>query len=77
MQAHTGALTTVDDSGYEEIRNFQKSLVAFFETQNKVPIFIETVSHFVSKERNWMGGGPHTAVEVLPIELDRLSEAKV
>ncbi|PHJ18289.1 protein cwfj c-terminus 1 family protein [Cystoisospora suis] len=74
--AHTGALTALDDSGYEEIRNFQKSLVAFFETQNKVPVFIETVSRFVSKERNWMGGGPHTAVEVLPIELDRLSEAK-
>lgn len=51
--------------------------MAFFEAQNKVPIFIETVSHFVSKEKNWMGSGPHTAVEVLPIELDRLSEAKV
>ncbi|CBZ54551.1 conserved hypothetical protein [Neospora caninum Liverpool] len=75
--AHVSSVTTLDDAGYEELRNFQKSLVMYFkETRQEAPIFIETVSHFVSKEKLWMGAGPHTAIEVLPIPLDRLQEAK-
>ncbi|EPR60331.1 cwfj family protein [Toxoplasma gondii GT1] len=75
--AHVSSVTTLDDAGYEEIRNFQKSLVTYFkDARQEAPIFIETVSHFVSKEKLWMGAGPHTAVEVLPIPVDRLSEAK-
>ncbi|KEP64031.1 UNVERIFIED_CONTAM: cwfj family protein [Hammondia hammondi] len=75
--AHVSSVTTLDDAGYEEIRNFQKSLVTYFkEARQEAPIFIETVSHFVSKEKLWMGAGPHTAVEVLPIPVDRLTEAK-
>ncbi|PFH35768.1 cwfj family protein [Besnoitia besnoiti] len=75
--AHVSSVTTVDDAGYEELRNFQKSIVTYFqETRGELPVFIETVTHFVAKEKLWMGAGPHTAVEVLPIPQDRLLEAK-
>ncbi|KAF8820717.1 cwfj family protein [Cardiosporidium cionae] len=74
--AHVASLTHMEDDVYEEIRNFQKSLVAFFDKQDLLPIFIETVGSYVSTEKRILGGGSHTFVDCYGIPSDRLQEAK-
>ncbi|CEM08538.1 unnamed protein product [Vitrella brassicaformis CCMP3155] len=73
---HVGSVTNLDEDVYDELRNYQKCLVRYFDARNQAPIFIETVRFFVSPEKAMMGGGPHTIVEVVAVPADRLQEAK-
>lgn len=77
VQAHCGAVTSLEEEAYEEIRNFCKSLVAYFAQRELSPIFIETVTRQASEERQLVGLGHHTEIEVLPIPQERLKEARV
>eukprot|EP00927_Polykrikos_kofoidii_P018528 TRINITY_DN18594_c0_g1_i1.p1 TRINITY_DN18594_c0_g1~~TRINITY_DN18594_c0_g1_i1.p1 ORF type:complete len:815 (+),score=196.42 TRINITY_DN18594_c0_g1_i1:72-2447(+) len=77
-QEHLPAVTDLDEATVTEMRNYQKCLVRFYESQNppKAVIFAESAVHRVSRERILMGGGPHAAVVAYPVDLSILSEAR-
>eukprot|EP00922_Rhytidocystis_sp_ex-Travisia-forbesii_P037981 GHVS01056550.1.p1 GENE.GHVS01056550.1~~GHVS01056550.1.p1 ORF type:complete len:492 (-),score=96.46 GHVS01056550.1:423-1814(-) len=73
---HMSSIVEVEDDVYQEIRNFQKSFVAFCDHQGKSAVFIETVLQQVNEENKWMGGGPHTVMQCIPLELDLVGVAR-
>jgi len=75
---HVSAITDVDEQVWTEIRNYQKCLVRFYESEEppRAVIFAETSVHRVSKEKALMGAGPHAAIVAYPIELGLLTEAR-
>ncbi|KAL8275748.1 hypothetical protein Esti_000311 [Eimeria stiedai] len=73
---HCSAVTGLEPEAFECIRNYSKSLVAFFSSRGEAPLFIETVRMQPQQERQMAGLGPHTEIEVLPIPADRLKEAR-
>jgi len=74
---HLPATTEVDDAAWTEIRNYQKSLVRFFESEDppRDVIFAETAVHRVSRDKALLGGGPHAAIVAYPVEKGLLIEA--
>lgn len=77
-QEHVTAITDLDEAAYAEIRNYQKCLVRFFESQEppKAVLFIESAVHRVSREKALLGGGGHAAIVAYPIELPLLDQAR-
>ena len=77
MQPHCSAVTGLEEEAFECMRNYMKSLVAFFSKRGQAPLFIETVPKQNAADRQLAGLGPHTEVDVLPLPVDRLQEARV
>ncbi|OEH73778.1 hypothetical protein cyc_04678 [Cyclospora cayetanensis] len=75
--AHCAALTGLEEEPFECVRNYMKSLVAFFASRGEAPLFLETVPKQAEAERQMAGLGEHTEIEVLPLPAERLKEARV
>lgn len=75
---HHSAVTDLDEEVYQEMRNYQKCLVRFFEAEEppRAVIFVESSVHRVSRDKALLGAGPHTAIVAYPIELGLLQEAR-
>lgn len=75
---HHAATTDVDEDVQREIRNYQKSLVRFFEEEEppRAVIFVESAVHRVSRDKALLGAGPHTAIVAYPVEPGLLQEAR-
>eukprot|EP01071_Lankesteria_metandrocarpae_P014967 Lankesteria_metandrocarpae@DN9193_c0_g1_i1.p1 len=73
---HIPSLTHLDDDVYDHIRNFQKSLVAYFDEQGMGLVCVETVIRHVAMEKTLLGGGSHCVVECYPVPHARLQECK-
>eukprot|EP00929_Paragymnodinium_shiwhaense_P057702 TRINITY_DN2888_c0_g1_i1.p1 TRINITY_DN2888_c0_g1~~TRINITY_DN2888_c0_g1_i1.p1 ORF type:complete len:801 (-),score=296.84 TRINITY_DN2888_c0_g1_i1:108-2510(-) len=76
---HVSAGTDLDESTWTEIRNYQKCLVSYYESLDppKAPIFAETSIHNVSRENALIGGGPHVAIIVYPVDVTTLQDARI
>lgn len=77
MQPHCASVTSLEEEAFESLRNYMKTLVAFFSKKGQAPLFLETVTRLVEAEKQLVGMGPHTEVDVLPLPEDRLAEARV
>eukprot|EP00918_Siedleckia_nematoides_P024135 GHVU01052022.1.p2 GENE.GHVU01052022.1~~GHVU01052022.1.p2 ORF type:complete len:270 (-),score=52.80 GHVU01052022.1:431-1240(-) len=73
---HAAGTVNLDEDVYEEMRNHMKSLVAYFDSKGRAPIFVETVGRVVAQEMIFMGGGRHCQVDVYAVPADRLAESK-
>ena len=58
---HFASASEMDEDVYTEIRNFQKSVVAFFDKQNLQTVFIETA--FPANDDL-----PHTSIDCVGVE---------
>jgi len=74
---HCPSIVSMEEETNEHIRNYQKLMVAFFETKGMIPLFIETALTVPSKEALLLGGGHHVYLEVIPIPYDKLENAKM
>lgn len=75
---HVPCMLGIDETIQAEIRNYQKCLIRFFESLKppQAPIFVESNIKEVSKEKALLGGGGHAVIQVLPVALNRLDEAR-
>lgn len=70
-------MTGLEEEAFECMRNYMKTLVAFFASRGEAPLFLETVPKQNTAEKQLIGLGFHTEVDVLPLPADRLQEARV
>ncbi|CAD7931211.1 unnamed protein product [Amoebophrya sp. A25] len=85
------SLNDMDEDSYQEMRNYMKALVAFFnwrndqkrnegdqeEFQSLTPLFIETLMEVPSPDRQSLGGSAHCVVRVLPVPSDAIGELQI
>eukprot|EP00397_Hematodinium_sp_SG-2012_P017000 GEMP01017362.1.p1 GENE.GEMP01017362.1~~GEMP01017362.1.p1 ORF type:complete len:852 (+),score=230.78 GEMP01017362.1:78-2633(+) len=74
-KSHCQSISEVEENCAAEIRNFQKTLVQAFEQRDLAPVFIETAAHLVDRWKLYAGDGNHTAIEVIPVPIDKTSDA--
>jgi len=74
--SHVTSLTNMDEDVYEEMRNYQKCLISFWDSQGKSAIFVESVVSVTSMEKTLLGGGHHTRIECFAVPSDQLNETK-
>jgi len=77
-QEHLPSMTEVDEAVFADVRNYQKCLVRFYESEQppRGVIFTETSVHRVSRDKALMGGGPHCHIVAYPIEMELLTQAR-
>lgn len=77
-QDHTMAMTEVDEAVWADIRNYQKCLIAFYESEQppRAVLFVESSVHRVSRDKALLGAGPHCCIVAYPIEMDLLVQAR-
>ncbi|KAL1411883.1 Pre-mRNA-splicing factor cwf19 [Vanrija albida] len=66
LQHHMSTLE-MDDEEWEEIKNFQKSLMRMFAAENKGVLFYETILSFRQQR--------HTMIECVPLPADQFADA--
>jgi len=74
-KTHFQSVTELEENCAEEIRNYQKTIKQVFKKHNLAPVFIETVTHVEDKWKLFAGGGKHAEIEVIPIPLDKATDA--
>jgi len=77
-QDHVMAMTDVDEAVWADIRNYQKCLIAFYESEQppRSVLFVESSVHRVSRDKALLGAGPHCCIVAYPIEMDLLVQAR-
>lgn len=77
-QDHAMAMTDVDEAAWADVRNYQKCLVSFYESEQppRAVLFVESSIHRVSRDKALLGAGPHCSIVAYPIEMDLLVQAK-
>lgn len=77
-QQHLSSATDLDDDAYAEIRNYQKCIVRYFDSQDPpcAVIFGESSINRPSREKLLLGAGPHAVLIAYPIELPVFSQAR-
>ncbi|TXT07480.1 hypothetical protein VHUM_03200 [Vanrija humicola] len=66
LQHHMSTLE-MDDEEWEEVKNFQKSLMRMFAAENKGVVFYETILSFRQQR--------HTMIECVPLPADQFADA--
>ncbi|XP_053991521.1 CWF19-like protein 2 [Hylaeus volcanicus] len=74
---HVGSSANLEENVYQEIRNFQKSLVACLDAQNIGVVFIESMTYNVEKEKQFLGGGSHLVIDCLGIPVENFEDCKI
>ncbi|OLP89248.1 CWF19-like protein 2 [Symbiodinium microadriaticum] len=77
-QEHVMAMTDADEAAWADIRNYQKCLISFYESEQppRAVLFVESSVHRVSRDKALLGAGPHASIVAYPIEMGLLVQAR-
>ncbi|CAD7940046.1 unnamed protein product [Amoebophrya sp. A120] len=74
----TISVNDMDEDTFKEIRNYQKSLVKFFDEKfQKACIFWEDVQQVPTPDQQHLGAGRHCVVRCFPVEKEFLTELQI